>query len=230
MFALVDCNSFYASCEQVFRPDLRGKPVVVLSNNDGFVVARSAEAKALGIPDLHPFFKIEAFLRKHNVAIFSSNYPLYGDMSSRVMTTLKAFSPQIEVYSIDEMFLSLDGMHIDTTAYGREIKTRVWQDTRIPVSVGVAPTKTLAKLANRIAKKMPRLNGSCTLDAPHKWQWVLKRVPVTDVWGINKRLARRLADFEVNTAYDRATLDPKMARRKTSVCVERTIEELNGFS
>lgn len=230
MFALVDCNSFYASCEQVFRPDLRGKPVVVLSNNDGFVVARSKEAKALGIPDLHPFFKIESFLRKHNVAIFSSNYPLYGDMSNRVMTTLKEFSPQLEIYSIDEMFLSFAGMNIDTTEYGKEIKARVWNVVRIPVSVGVAPTKTLAKLANRMAKKIPKFEGSCTLDAPHKWEWVLKRVPVTDVWGINKRLAIRLAEYDVKTAHDLATLNPKMARRKTNVCIERTIEELNGIS
>lgn len=230
MFALVDCNSFYASCEQVFRPDLRGKPVVVLSNNDGFVVARSKEAKSLGIGELQPFFKIESFLRKHNVAIFSSNYPLYGDISNRVMTTLKQFSPQLEVYSIDEMFMSFSGMRVDTTEYGRMIRERVWKDVRIPVSVGVAPTKTLAKIANRLAKKRQELNGSCTLDAAYKWEWVLKRIPVTDVWGINKGIAKRLEDFQVRTAHDLATLNPKIVRKRTNVCVERTIEELNGIS
>jgi DNA polymerase V len=230
MFALVDCNSFFASCEQVFRPDLRDKPVVVLSNNDGFVVARSKEAKALGIGDLQPFFKIEPLLRKHNVAIFSSNYPLYGDISHRVMTTLREFSPNIEVYSIDEMFLSFTGMNVDTTQYGKTIKEKVWQDIRMPVSVGVAPTKTLAKLANRVAKKKPSLGGSCTLDAPHKWEWVLKRVPVTDIWGVGSRMAKRMEDFHIRTAYDLATSNPKMIRKRTNVGMERTIAELNGVS
>jgi len=146
VFALVDCNSFYASCEQVFRPDLRGKPVVVLSNNDGFVVARSKQAKALGIGDLQPFFKVEKILRKNKVAIFSSNYPLYGDLSHRVMNTLHTFSPQIEVYSIDEMFLLLKGMPIDMASYGETLKQKVWQNIKIPVGVGIAPTKTLAKI------------------------------------------------------------------------------------
>ena len=141
MFALVDCNSFYASCEQVFRPDLRGKPVVVLSNNDGFVVARSKEAKALGIGDLQPFFKIEHLLRRHGVAIFSSNYPLYGDISDRVMNILKDFSPHIEVYSIDEMFLSLTGIQDDWKSYARTMKNRLWDHGRMPVGVGIAPTK-----------------------------------------------------------------------------------------
>lgn len=139
MFALVDCNSFYASCEQVFRPDLRGKAVVVLSNNDGFIVARSKEAKALGIPDLVAYFKVEALLKKHQVVAFSSNYPLYGDLPSRVMTTLKTFSPTIEVYSIDEMFLDLTRLpekRLDSL--GQDIKTTVWQHVRIPVGVGIA--------------------------------------------------------------------------------------------
>jgi DNA polymerase V len=152
MIMLVDCNSFYASCEQIFRPDLRGKPVVVLSNNDGFIVARSKEAKLLGIPDLQPFFKIESFLHAQQVAIFSSNYPLYGDISQRVMQTLKQFSPYIEVYSIDEMFLDIEGMR-NYTDIGQSIKNTLWQQVRMPVGVGIAPTKTLAKLANRMAKK-----------------------------------------------------------------------------
>jgi DNA polymerase V len=228
MFALVDCNSFYASCEQIFRPDLRGKAVVVLSNNDGFVVARSKEAKALGIGDLQPFFKIEHLLRKNNVAIFSSNYPLYGDISHRVMQTLRQFSPQVEVYSIDEMFLGLDGYTMNYASYGSNIREMLWEHVRMPVGVGIAPTKTLAKIANRMAKKMPRLNGVCVLDEAHKWQWVLKRIPVTDVWGIASRMARRLEELHINTAWDLATANPAQVRKRSSVCIERTMRELNG--
>ncbi len=177
MFALVDCNSFYASCEQVFRPDLRGRPVVVLSNNDGFVVARSQEAKALGIPDLEPFFKIERMLRRNNVAIFSSNYSLYGDLSGRVMATLQAFSPRIEVYSIDEMFLDMAGIPGDLKALAQEVKARLWSHVKMPASVGMAPSKTLAKLANRAAKKIPQCRGVCIMDRPHKWGWMPRSRP-----------------------------------------------------
>jgi DNA polymerase V len=228
VFALVDCNSFYASCEQVFRPDLRGKPVVVLSNNDGFVVARSKEAKALGIGDLQPFFKIESLLRRNSVTIFSSNYPLYGDLSDRVMFTLKNFSPHIEVYSIDEMFLSLRGQHYEAGQYGREIKIRLWEHVRMPVSVGIAPTKTLAKMANRTAKKVRKMDGVCTLDEPYKWAWVLRRVPVTAIWGVAGRMAARLTDLKIRSAWDLASANPKIVRRRSNICLERTIEELNG--
>ena len=228
MFALVDCNSFYASCEQIFRPDLRGKPVVVLSNNDGFVVARSKEAKVLGIGDLQAFFKVEHLLRRHKVNIFSSNYPLYGDISSRVMSTLQNYSPNIEVYSIDEMFLMLDGMPVDYSQYGHEIKNCLWNHIRMPVGVGIAPSKTLAKMANRTAKKILRCQGVCVLDQAYKWEWVLRRVHVTAVWGVAKRMAARLADMNIHTAWDLATANPKMVRRKTNVLIEQTIEELNG--
>lgn len=228
MFALVDCNSFYASCEQVFRPDLRGKPVVVLSNNDCFVVARSKEAKALGIPDLEPFYKVEHILRKSQAAIFSSNYPLYGDLSNRVMLTLCHYSPHIEIYSIDEMFLSLQGFPDDLKTYGNDIKQRVWQDIRIPVSVGMAPSKTLAKLANWAAKKIPACQGVCVLDTPHKWEWLLRRVPVTTLWGVARRQANRLAPLGISSAWDLASANPKVVRKHSSVCLERTIEELNG--
>ncbi len=228
MFALVDCNSFYASCEQVFRPDLRGKPVVVLSNNDGFVVARSGEAKALGIGDLKAFFKVEHLLRQHNVAIFSSNYPLYGDLSNRVMQTLQTFSPHIEVYSIDEMFLSLHNMRFDLKDYAHTMKDRIWDYTRIPVGVGIAPTKTLAKLANRAAKKIPKCQGVCVMDQPHKWEWFLRRIPVTDIWGVATRLARRLEPLHIRTGWDLACANPRQVRRYTSICLERTIAELNG--
>lgn len=229
MFALVDCNSFYASCHQIFRTDLRHKPVAVLSNSDGFVIARSKEAKALGIGDLQPFFKIEKLLHQHNVAIFSANFPLYGDISGRVMRTLKHFSPNTEVYSIDEIFLSFNGMHNDFNLYGQEIKSRVFQHIGMPVCVGVAPTKTLSKLANRVAKKKPQCNGVCVLDEAYKWEWVLKRIAVTDVWGVGKRIGLRLADLGIQTAYDLATSDPRRVRRRCSVMVERTISELNGI-
>jgi DNA polymerase V len=228
MFALVDCNSFYASCEQIFRPDLRDKPVVVLSNNDGCIVARSKEAKHLGIPDLQAFFKIEPLLRQQNVNIFSSNYPLYGDISHRVMSTLKNFSPHIEVYSIDEMFLQLQGLCGDLKHYGQDIKQRVWRDIRMPVSVGIAPSKTLAKLANHAAKKIAKTNGVCLLDQPEKWQWLQQRLAVTQVWGIGSRLGRRLNKLDIFSAYDLATANPKYLRKLFSVDIERTIEELNG--
>lgn len=226
MFALVDCNSFYASCEQVFRPDLRGKPVVVLSNNDGCIVARSREAKALGIPDLQPFFKIEHLLRRHGVAIFSSNYALYGDMSRRVMSTLQEFGTPVEVYSIDEMFLDISGHQGETLA--SEIHDRLWQELRLPVSLGLAPTKTLAKLANRVAKKVPSCHGICILDEPYKWRWVLERTGVRDVWGVGRRLENRLRDLGIRSALELAQANPKVLRRHANVHLERTIEELNG--
>ncbi|MBL4797833.1 MAG: Y-family DNA polymerase [Oleispira sp.] len=230
MFAIVDCNSCYASCEQIFRPELRGKAVVVLSNNDGFIVARSKEAKLLGLEDLQPFFKVEHILKQNNVAIFSSNYPLYGDISHRVMTTLKAFSPEVEVYSIDEMFLNFDGMTWDLNDYGQQIKNKLWQDIRMPVAVGVAPSKTLSKLANRAAKIIAKCNGVCVLDEPHKWQWLQKRLPVIKVWGVGSRLAKRLEHYKIHTVYDLAQADPKTLRRDVSVNLERTINELNGIA
>lgn len=229
MLALVDCNSCYASCEQIFRPDLRGKPVVVLSNNDGFIVARSKEAKALGIEDLQAFFKIEHLLRRHKVEVFSSNYPLYGDISHRVMTTLKEFSPVVEVYSIDEMFLDFEGIQEDWKSYGAVIKETLWRHIRMPVGVGIAPSKTLTKLANRAAKKIPQCRGVCVLDESHKWDWLQKRTPVTQLWGIAKRTAKRLAEMNIATAYDLAKANPKLVRRKLNVNIERMVEELNGI-
>jgi DNA polymerase V len=229
MFALVDCNSCYASCEQIFRPDLRGKPVVVLSNNDGFVVARSKEAKALGIENLQPFFKVEHLLKKHKVTIFSSNYPLYGDISNRVMTILKNYSPAVEIYSIDEMFLNFDCMNWDLNKYGQDIKNQLWKEVRMPVGVGIAPSKTLTKLANRAAKNLPHCNGVCVLDTAKKWEWLEKRTPINKVWGIGSRLAKRLAEFNIHTAYELAKANPKVIRSRTSVNIERTIEELNGL-
>ncbi len=229
MFCLVDCNSFYASCEQVFRPDLRGKPVVVLSNNDCFIVARSAQAKALGIGDLQTVFDIKSWLHKNRVAVFSSNYPLYGDLSNRVMETLRLFSAHIEIYSIDEMFLFLDNIkNASLNDYGRTIKNTVYRHTALPVGVGIAPTKTLAKLASRAAKDIKKCRGVCVLDTARKWDWMKKRTPVNKIWGISTHFARRLADLNIYTALELASADPKYIRRHFNVCVERIIEELNG--
>tara|TARA_R110002094_G_scaffold63029_8_gene73418 strand:- start:3477 stop:4733 length:1257 start_codon:yes stop_codon:yes gene_type:complete len=228
MFALVDCNSCYASCEQIFRPDLRGKPVIVLSNNDGCIIARSKEAKALGIPDLHAYFKVKQLIKRHRVAVFSSNFRLYDDISQRVMDTLRHFSPNIEIYSIDEMFLDFAGMNHPLHNYGQTIKQTLWKQVRMPVSVGIAPSKTLAKLANYAAKNIQKCQGVCLLDSPHKLQWLLPRVPVTKVWGVGLRTGKKLADLSIYTAGDLAISNPKTIRRHFSVCLERTIEELNG--
>jgi DNA polymerase V len=229
MYALVDCNSFYASCEQIFRPDLRGKPLVVLSNNDGCIVARSKEAKALEVPDLKAYFQLKEFLESNHVHVFSSNYALYGDISNRVMDTLKYFSPDIEVYSIDEMFLSLKGFNNDLKAYATEIKDKVWQYTRMPVGVGVAPTKTLAKLANHAAKKIPQCNGVCVLDTADKWEWLLRRLATNKVWGVGKRLSKKLADNGIYSAWDLSKADKKLIRQIGGVCLERTASELTGI-
>ena len=230
MFALVDCNSCYASCEQIFRPDLRNKPVVVLSNNDGCVIARSKEAKALGIPDLQAYFKIRPLLERHRVNVFSGNFRLYGDISRRVMDSLRHFSPNIEIYSIDEMFLDLAGMDLPLQPYGLTIKRAIWQQVRMPVSVGLAPSKTLAKLANYGAKNIPGCQGVCLLDSPEKWQWLLHRVPATRVWGIGPRLGQKLAGMGIHSAEELADSNPKRIRQRFNVCVERTVAELNGTS
>ncbi len=227
MMALVDCNSCYASCEQVFRPDLRGKPVVVLSNNDGCIIARTREAKAIGIPDLHPYFKIKPLLKKHHVQVFSANFRLYGDISNQVMETLRDFSPHVEQYSIDEMFLDFSGLQLDLNDYGEAIKQTIWQYVRMPVGVGIAPTKTLSKLANHAAKKI-KTSGVAVLDHPYKWHWLQKRLPINKVWGVGKRLTRRLNAVGIHNAYQLAQADPHFIRKQTSVNVERTIRELNG--
>ncbi len=231
MFCLVDCNSFYASCEQVFRPDLRNKAVIVLSNNDCFIVARSAQAKAMGIADLQSMFDLKFWLKQQNIAIFSSNYPLYGDLSARVMTTLQLFSSHVEIYSIDEMFLYLENIkNKSLNGYGMQIKQTVYQHTALPVGVGIAPTKTLAKLASRAAKDIAKCQGVCVLDNAVKWDWMKKRTPVNKIWGISTRFSARLADLNIYTALELANADPKAIRRYFNVCVERIIEELNGHA
>lgn len=228
MYALVDGNSFYASCEQIFRPDLKGKPVVVLSNNDGCIVARNAAAKALGIPDLEPYFKQKDLLDKHGVHVFSSNYELYGDISRRMMDILGSMVGDIEVYSIDEAFLQLLSTTKDYKAFGQRLKDSVGRDIGMPVCAGIAPTKTLAKLANRAAKKIPVLNGVCAMDTKAKQEWVLKRFETRAIWGVGARISARLAEMGITTAYQLSQASPKHLRKHFSVVLERTVRELNG--
>jgi len=227
MLALVDVNSFYASCEQVFRPDLRGKPVVVLSNNDGCVIAASPEAKALGLPMWRPAFESLPLLKQHGAAVFSSNYPLYGDMSRRVMETLATLTPALEVYSIDEAFLHMPDTASDLYAYGRHIRERVRQWTGLPVGVGVAPTKALAKAANRAAK---RGGGDqiCVIADERARIDCLRNMDVADIWGIGKRIAARLRHRGVHTAWDFTQLSDDWVRRELTVTGLRLKRELEG--
>ena len=231
MFALVDCNNFYASCERVFQPALEGRPIVVLSNNDGCVVARSAEAKALGIPMGKPWFKVAPAVRGAGVVVFSSNYALYGEFSRRVMQTLTQFSPRLEVYSIDECFLDVGGHRGDLTALGQAIARTVRRWTGIPVSVGIAPTKTLAKVANRLAKKGQAGQGPVChwgeVAAPRE---ALAALAVEDIWGIAARWGARLRQAGVATALALAEADPSWLRRLGGVVLERIGRELAGSS
>jgi len=225
-FALVDCNNFYASCEQVFRPDLRGRPVVVLSNNDGCVVARSPEAKALGIGLGDPYFKIRyAFEGSEGIA-FSSNYTLYGDMSRRVMDTLRTFTDEIEVYSIDEAFLGLRDPQPNLLSCARALRSTVKQWTGLTVSVGLGGTKTLAKVANRLAK---RGTGVCNLIGHEDMQGVLSEVAVEDVWGIGPRYGRMLASYGITNALQLSEADDQWVRRRMTVVGLRTVLELRGI-
>lgn len=228
MFALADCNNFYASCERVFDPSLRGRPVVVLSNNDGCVVARSAEAKALGIPMAAPAFQWERIFRAHNVAVRSSNYALYGDMSGRVMRTLTGLVPRLEAYSIDEAFLDLAGLREDRTALCGRIRATVLRWTGIPVSIGIAPTKTLAKIANRWAKKHPESGGVFDLSACADVDGLLERIDVEDVWGIGGRKGATLRRYGIATARRLRDADPGWVRKKLSVVTMHTVLELRG--
>jgi DNA polymerase V len=204
MYALVDCNNFYASCERVFQPQLNGKPIVILSNNDGCIISRSDEAKALGIAMGAPEFKVRNELKQKNIKVFSSNYALYGDLSSRVMAILSQFTPNMEVYSIDEAFLNFDGMNIpDYQQYGLEMKRRTLKWLSIPVSVGFAPTKALAKVANKIARKFPKETlGSYVIDTEEKRIKGLKWTKIEDVWGIGFRLTKKMKAQNIHTAYD----------------------------
>jgi DNA polymerase V len=229
MYVLVDCNNFYVSCERVFNPKLNGKAVVVLSNNDGCVIARSKEAKALGIPMGAPAFKNADFFQKHGVQACSSNYALYGDLSQRVMETLRTFTPSVEVYSIDEAFLFFENQPL-TEDYMRLIQERILQWTGIPTSIGIAPTKTLAKAANHAAKKFPQLQGICLLDTEEKREILLKSLNVEDVWGLGRQLSAFLHAHQMNTAWDVCQADDRWIRDQLSVVVLRTVWELRGNS
>ncbi|PKO70914.1 MAG: DNA polymerase V subunit UmuC [Betaproteobacteria bacterium HGW-Betaproteobacteria-14] len=232
MFALIDGNNFYVSCERVFDPKLEGRPVVVLSNNDGCVVARSQEVKALGVKMGVPWFQLRDLARQHGIVAKSSNYSLYGDMSARMMALLGRFSPEQEIYSIDECFLGMKGFgHYDLTAYGQDIRARVRQYLGLPVCVGFGATKTLAKLANHAAKKRPEFDGVCDLAAlsPVAQDTLLASIDVGEVWGVGYRGTPRLKALGIGNVKDLRDADPKWLRREFSVVLERTVTELRGI-
>ena len=232
MFALIDCNNFYVSCERVFNPKLNNKPVVVLSNNDGCAISRSNEAKALGIPMGAPAFKYENIFKENDVEVFSSNFPLYGDMSSRVMSILSKFTPNIEIYSIDEAFLKFDGFeNYDLESYCQKIKDIVFKWTGIPISIGIAPTKALAKVSNRIAKKFPnQTKGVYLINSEKKRIKALKWLKIHDVWGIGFRHAEKLKSIKIDTAYNFINLEDGWVRKNMSVVGLRLKKELEGKS
>ncbi|UCC22071.1 MAG: Y-family DNA polymerase [Planctomycetota bacterium] len=229
IFALVDCNNFYASCERVFNPRLEGRAVVVLSNNDGCVVARSNEAKALGIGMGVPAFKVKGIIEKNDVEVFSSNYALYADMSHRVMRTLSTSTPAMEIYSIDEAFLNLAGCADNLTDYGRKIQATVKKWTGMPVSIGIAPTKTLAKIANRIAKGTPQADGVFYLKDLSDIDNLLDKIAVVDVWGVGHRNARKLKRAGIKTALTLKNVDIEWIRSKFGVTGVKTVYELRGI-
>jgi len=231
MFALVDCNNFYASCERVFQPQLNNRPIAVLSNNDGCVISRSDEAKALGLPMGAPAFKYEAFFKQHNISVFSSNYSLYGDMSERVMTILNQFTPDVEVYSIDEAFLQFKGFeNYNLNDYGLQMRQRILKWTGIPTCVGIAPTKALSKVANKIARKFPKqTNGVYVIDSEEKRIKALKWLKVEDVWGIGYGLQKRLKAKNCKTAYDFIQLSDDWIRNNFSITEWKLKKDLEGI-
>ncbi|MEK9612930.1 MAG: Y-family DNA polymerase [Flavobacteriaceae bacterium] len=231
MFALVDCNNFYASCERVFQPQWEGKPVVILSNNDGCVIARSNEAKALGIPMGAPAFQYKSLFQQKKVKVFSSNYPLYGDMSSRVMRILEQYTPNVEVYSIDEAFLQFKGFDLfDLEQEGHRMRKQVRQWTGIPVSVGMAPSKALAKIANKIAKKFTeKTKGVYCIDTEEKRIKALKWTSIGDVWGIGRKHCKRLKAIGVDNAWKFTLLPDDWVRKHMSILGLRLKKDLQGL-
>lgn len=233
MFALIDCNNFFVSCERIFQPDLNGRPVVVLSSNDGCAVARSNEAKALGIPMGAPAFKYRDFFKEHQVLQFSANFELYGDISDRLVRLLTSVTPRIELYSVDEAFLDLSELNItDYRAWGDELRKRIWREIGVPVSVGIAPTKTLAKLASERGKKDRGLNGVLSLTNMPEWLTdpQLAAVPIEDIWGVGWRLAPKLHAIGVHTALDLKHLSRNRASQLMGVHGRQMVCELNGMS
>ena len=231
MYALVDCNSFYASCERIFRPDLKNKPIVVLSNNDGCVVALSKEAKTMGIKMCEPWFKIKKQFIKHKGVAFSSNYELYADISSRVMQTLEHLAPKIEIYSIDEAFLDLTGVssYVNLNSFGEQCKRTIDQWVGIPVRAGIGPTKTLAKAASYGAKKYPATQGVVDLSNKERQRKLLALMPVNEVWGVGHKLNKKLNAIGINTALHLADADSKLIKKRFSIVLERTLMELRGI-
>lgn len=228
IFALVDCNNFFASCERVFNPHLDGKPVAILSNNDGCIIARSNEVKKLGIPMGAPFYKYKEMCEQNNVHVFSSNYQLYGDMSDRVMQSLKMLAPEVEIYSVDEAFLRLDSLAwMNLAEYGISLKDKIKMWTGIPISVGIAHTKTLAKIANHLAKKS---TGVVDLRNKELIDAVLNKLAVKEIWGIGSQLSASLNKLGIYTAKQLRDADPKLIRKRFGVVGERVVEELKGHS
>ena len=232
LFGLADCNNFYCSCERVFHPDLVGKPVVVLSNNDGCVIARSEESKRLGIKMGDPFYQVKDRLEQNGVAVFSSNYNLYGDMSRRVHTMLGRYTPKVDIYSIDEAFIDLSDMgnSEEIAAYGKRIVREVTKGTGIPISLGVAPTKTLAKMGSKFAKKYPGYEGCCLIDTEEKREKALRLFPIEDVWGIGRRSVDKLNQSGVHTAWDLTQMPEQWVKRMLTITGVRTWKELRGES
>jgi DNA polymerase V len=231
MIALIDGNNFYVSCERVFNPKLRNVPVVILSNNDGAIVSRSNEAKALGIKMGQPFFEIKHLIKKHNVKYFSSNYALYGDMSSRIIKTLEQFSSEIEVYSIDEAFLNISHVSKENlTEYGWKIKNTIYQYTGIPCSIGISSTKTLAKVANRLAKKSHKANGVLALYQNSHIDAALERVEISDVWGIGRQYAKKLQELGIYFASDFIQQDEVLIKKYFTINGLNIARELKGIS
>ncbi|OXU16157.1 Y-family DNA polymerase [Sedimentisphaera salicampi] len=227
LFAIIDCNNFYVSCERVFRPDMRRRPVVVLSNNDGCIVARSNEAKSLGIAMGTPYFKAKKLLRDNNAGVFSSNYTLYADMSERVMEIIEMFCPECEIYSIDEAFVNLCGLQEKPEIWAKRLRKTILSWTGIPVSIGIAETKTLAKIAGRTAKKSAE--GVFILpEDPEKRKGILEGVKIDDIWGVGRRLGFKLKNLGAGNALDLSRMKPETARRRFSVNMERTVLELGG--
>ncbi len=231
MFGLCDCNNFFVSCERVFDPSLVGRPVVVLSNNDGCVISRSNEAKALGIRMGQPLYQIQELIRRYRVAVHSSNYQLYGDMSQRVMATLRQHLPSVEIYSIDEAFLDMSGMdRNEMSLFGRNLARTVQRNTGIPVSIGIAPTKTLAKIASRLCKRYPKLEGCCLMYRDEDVQKVLARFEIGDVWGIGRRLREMLRLAGAQTAAQFCNMSEEWVRARMGITGLRTWYELQGRS
>ena len=229
MIALLDANNFFVSCERVFRPDLMNRPVAVLSNNDGCLISRSNEAKALGVPMGAPYFKYKDVLTDHNVAIFSSHFTLYGDLSSRMMSLIESLVPKIEVYSIDEAFIDLSGIK-NIEALCHHIRHTIWRSLGIPTSIGIAKTKTLAKVANYYAKRTPAFKSICYLDSFDRTELALKKISIGEIWGIGKQISKKLESQGVITAWDLKQVDPRCMRQQFTVVGERIVRELNGIS